>query len=59
MSANKVMKVVKVEQEERLIKGYKECYKTMEGFVHVTDIEWDESAKGIEMGWDEEYTEPT
>ncbi|XP_057519416.1 stachyose synthase [Amaranthus tricolor] len=43
------------DRQERRIKGYKECYKTMEGLVHVNDIEWDQTLQGIEMGCAEEY----
>lgn len=37
------------------IRGYKECYKTMEGSVHVYDVEWDQKMEAVEMGKAEEY----
>lgn len=43
------------DRQERRIKGYKECYKTMEGAIHVKDIEWDQTLEGLEMGFAEEY----
>ncbi|GAB4830592.1 Tethering factor for nuclear proteasome sts1 [Ancistrocladus abbreviatus] len=43
------------DKKERRIKGYKECYRAMEGSVHVSDIEWDQREEGIEMGCAEEY----
>lgn len=43
------------DRKERRIKGYKECYKTMEGLVHVKDVEWDQTLEGIKMGSAEEY----
>ncbi|XP_074316599.1 stachyose synthase isoform X2 [Silene latifolia] len=41
--------------KERRIKGYKDCYKSMEASVHVNDIEWDQTLESIEMGDAEEY----
>ncbi|GAB2230492.1 hypothetical protein Drorol1_Dr00014760 [Drosera rotundifolia] len=43
------------DKKERRIKGYKQCYKIMEGSVHVTDIEWDQKPEAIELGNAEEY----
>lgn len=41
--------------KERRIKGYKQCYKPLEGSVHVTDIEWDQNLEVLEMGYADEY----
>lgn len=37
------------------IKGYSECYKAVSGWVHVKDIEWDQTKEATEMGEAEEY----
>ncbi|KAL2934910.1 Stachyose synthase [Bienertia sinuspersici] len=43
------------DRDDRRIKGYKQCYKTMEGFIHVKDIEWDQTLQGIDMSYAEEF----
>lgn len=43
------------DREEKRIKGYKECYNTMKGFVNVNDIEWDQTLEGKEMGSAQEF----
>ncbi|KAK9704738.1 hypothetical protein RND81_07G008000 [Saponaria officinalis] len=43
------------DEKEKRIKGYKECYKSMEGHVHAKDVEWDQTLQGIEMGDAHEY----
>ncbi|GMH02296.1 hypothetical protein Nepgr_004135 [Nepenthes gracilis] len=43
------------DKNERRIKGYKQCYKTLGGSLHVNDIEWDQTSEAIEMGYAEEY----
>ncbi|KAL5069661.1 hypothetical protein RYX36_020548 [Vicia faba] len=36
-------------------RGFPECYKTMTGYVHVTDIEWDQNKEVTDFGKAEEY----
>lgn len=43
------------DKELRRIKGYKQCYKTMEGLIRIKDIEWDQTLESIEMGYANEY----
>ncbi|KAI4301527.1 hypothetical protein L6164_034796 [Bauhinia variegata] len=37
------------------IRGFPECYKTISGSVHVSDIEWDQKVEAAQMGKAEEY----
>lgn len=43
------------DKKERRIRGFKHCYKTVEGSVHVKDVEWDQKSEAIGMGIAEEY----
>lgn len=40
-----------------MFKGYKECYKTVSGTVHVSDIEWDQNpeAAGSQVSYTGDY----
>ncbi|KAK7396982.1 hypothetical protein VNO78_18146 [Psophocarpus tetragonolobus] len=37
------------------IRGFPECYKTISGTVHVTEVEWDQKKEAAHMGKAEEY----
>ncbi|XP_061366170.1 stachyose synthase-like [Gastrolobium bilobum] len=37
------------------IRGFPECYKTVSGAVHVTEVEWDQKKEATHMGEAEEY----
>ncbi|KAG5514134.1 hypothetical protein RHGRI_035510 [Rhododendron griersonianum] len=41
--------------KEQMIKGKKDCYRPMSGFVHVTDIEWDQKVESTKLGEAGEY----
>lgn len=43
--------------KEHRFKGYKECYQTVSGTVHVSDIEWDQNpeAAGSQMSYAGDY----
>ncbi|KAL6968650.1 Tethering factor for nuclear proteasome sts1 [Sarracenia purpurea var. burkii] len=41
--------------KEQRIKGYSQCYKPMSGWVHPTDIEWDQKEQASKMGQADEY----
>lgn len=43
------------EPKEKRIKGYPHCYNPMSGWVHVSDIEWDQKKEAAHLGEAEEY----
>ncbi|KAK6937255.1 Glycosyl hydrolases 36 [Dillenia turbinata] len=36
--------------KEQRIRGHSQCYKPMNGSVHVSDIEWDQKTEAVKMG---------
>ncbi|XLU60033.1 hypothetical protein S245_019242 [Arachis hypogaea] len=41
--------------KEHTFRGFPECYKAVEGSVHVSEVEWDQKDETVHMGNAEEY----
>lgn len=41
--------------KEKRIRGYPQCYNPVSGWVHASDIEWDQKKEAAHMGEAEEY----